>query len=239
MGTIKYIVQGKRFFLPMLLVVITLSSCLKSKDNYTEPPAASLMLVNASSGVPDMDFYLNRSLVNNSGSIEYPSATNYFQLYQGNWEVAVAKYGGNVALSAGTAVFVGGKYYTVFAARKSATSTDSVALFASTDDLTAPPSGKAKIRFINLTPDAPAMDVAVKDSTTVLTGQAFGKMSDFITVSPKDAFVLELHEAGNSNVKLTTSSFTVRADKIYTVYSHGLWNVSSGDTAFNVSSINN
>ena len=89
------------------------------------------------------------------------------------------------------------------------------------DDLTPPAAGKAHVRFIHLSPDAPAVDIAVASSGAVVFGDvAFKEGTAF---SPLDAgtYNLDVRVAGTSTVALVLPAITLEAGKIYTVFARG------------------
>jgi hypothetical protein len=108
------------------------------------------------------------------------------------------------------------KNYSIFAV-------DSVAKIAPlvlSDDLTAPASGKAHVRFVHLSPNAPAVDVALVGGAVVFPNQSF---KGFTAFAPLDAgtYNLEVRVAGTSTVALTLPPITLAAGKIYTVFAKG------------------
>jgi len=88
------------------------------------------------------------------------------------------------------------------------------------DNLSAPAAGKAHVRFIHLSPDAPAVDVAVTGGAVVFGNKSFKDFTDF---TPLDAntYNLEVRLAGTSTVVLPLPGIALTAGKIYTVYAKG------------------
>jgi hypothetical protein len=112
--------------------------------------------------------------------------------------------------------FTTGKNYSLFAV-------DSVSKLSTVlieDDLTAPASGKAHVRFVHLSPDAPAVDVAVTGGGVVFANKAF---KTFTAFTPLDAgtYNLEVRVAGTSTVALPLPGIVLTAGKIYTVFAKG------------------
>lgn len=128
-------------------------------------------------------------------------------------------------------------YHTVFAVKNTKATADSLILFY--DDLSAPASGKAKIRFVNLAPGTPNVDFGVTGQPALFTNTAYGRaggsvlsgtglstwsIGPFITL---DAGTFNFsvtqssdHSAlGIQNDKLTNVSLA--AGKIYTIYING------------------
>ncbi len=125
-------------------------------------------------------------------------------------------------------------YHTVVAARTANNKADSLILFY--DDLKAPASGKAKLRFINLSPGTGALNV-VQNGKTLFNQVAYGRAANSAlsgeALSAWSLGPFETVDAGALNVdyidastaaKLGTASLQLEAGKIYTVFTRGLPN---------------
>lgn len=123
-------------------------------------------------------------------------------------------------------------YHTVVAARTADNKADSLILFY--DDLKAPASGKAKLRFINLSPGAGSLNV-VQNGKTLFNQVAYGRAANSaLTGEALSAWSLgpfETIDAGTLNVdyidaataaKVGSASLQLEAGKIYTVFTRGL-----------------
>lgn len=136
-------------------------------------------------------------------------------------------------------------YHTVVAARTSNNKADSLILFY--DDLNVPDAGKAKLRFVNLSPGAGTLNV-LNDKTLLFSNVAYGRAANsslsgetlsawslgpFQTVDP-GVYALNFTDASNGNAIGNTTSVTLEAGKIYTVFTNG---VISGTPSFSVASI--
>ncbi|WP_221391472.1 DUF4397 domain-containing protein [Dyadobacter sp. NIV53] len=133
-------------------------------------------------------------------------------------------------------------YHTVVAARTSNNKADSLILFY--DDLKAPDTGKAKLRFVNLSPGLGTINVLNNQTplfsnveygraaNSALSGEALSAWSlgPFQSVDPGN-YQLNFTNASSGNTTGTTSTVTLEAGKIYTVFTNGLLN---GTPAFGV-----
>jgi hypothetical protein len=91
-----------------------------------------------------------------------------------------------------------------------------------TDDLTRPAAGKAHVRFVHLSPNAPAVDIAVAGGGPVVFGnKAFKDYTPF-TPLPAASYDLEVRLAGTNTVVLPLPGIKLEAGKIYTVFAKGL-----------------
>jgi hypothetical protein len=89
------------------------------------------------------------------------------------------------------------------------------------DDLSALDAGKARLRVIHASPDAPAVDVAAKGGAVLVPNLAFPNASDYLTVDAMTVDV-EVRAAGTNTVALEVPGLNLEAGKVYTVYAVGL-----------------
>ncbi len=207
-------------FMAILMValstVLSFSSCDDDDDNTATPVGSGkLMIIHASPDAPAVDLLLDGTKLNSS-DVNYIDYTPYISATAGTRVLKVNVAGtSTTALQANLSV-VNGKNYSVFAI-------DSVSKLSGLvveDNLSTPASGKAHVRFIHLSPDAPAVDVAVTGGGVVFGNKNF---KDFTAFTPLDAntYNLEVRLAGTSTVVLPLPGIVLTAGKIYTVYAKG------------------
>ncbi len=106
-----------------------------------------------------------------------------------------------------------------------------------TDDLTLPATGKAKLRFINLSPDNINETATVNDSI-VAQGVSLNNVSGFCQLRA-GKYTIGAFDPTNSTLLINaTDSLTFKAGKIYTVMLTGSA-AGSGNAGLNFSVINN
>ncbi len=84
-----------------------------------------------------------------------------------------------------------------------------------TDDLTAPSKGDAKLRFVNLSPDNVNETVTANDSILV-QGVGLGNISPFQLLRA-GKYALGVFDPTDVSISVTTDSLDIKAGKIYTV----------------------
>lgn len=180
------------------------------------PTTAQVTVVHASPNAPAVDIVIDNAAPPAVEDLAFPTNTGYVALTAGSRNVKV-----NVANTATTVInadlpLVAGKVYSVFAID----SVSSIEPLVLEDDLTAPAAGKAHVRFVHLSPDAPAVDVAVTSGPVVFGNVAFRGFQGF---TPLDAgtYNLEVRVAGTATVALPLPNITLTAGKIYTVFARG------------------
>lgn len=201
----------------MLLIATTLfslSSCIK-KTETTLFDTSNIMVTHASPDGPGVDLLVDNSKIN-TAALTYPFNTGYVSVSSGTRNIKV-----NVAGTATTVInadlaFAKDQNYSIFAVD----SVSKISAVVLTDDLSTPAAGKAHIRFVHLSPNAPAVDVALVGGAVVFPNNSFKGYTAF---TPLDAatYNLEVRVAGTMNVALTLPPITLVAGKIYTVFAKG------------------
>jgi hypothetical protein len=217
----------------MLVPVLALglfSSC--SKDDNEIAATAKLSATHASPGSPVVDIYVDGAKVT-STQLTYPGTTGvsgnpYLEVNSGVRNVKVSPNGTLNVIDANLSLDPG-KAYSVFAYGVLGTGTTLRALLL-TDDLTTPATGKAHIRFIHLSPDAPAVDIelvktgsAAINLTNIPYVGATPNATTLSTFTPVDAgvYTVNVRATGTTTVVLS-APLTFAAGKIYTIYARGL-----------------
>jgi hypothetical protein len=78
----------------------------------------------------------------------------------------------------------------------------------------------ARIRVVHASPDAPAVDVAVKDGDVLIENLAFPEASEYLSV-PAGSYDLEVRPTGTTDVALDLPGVALEAGTVYTVYAIG------------------
>jgi hypothetical protein len=199
------------------LLSVLLSSCLKNKNDYYAPPVAYVSFVQASPDEPALDFYLNNNKVN-SVPLIYGENIDYFRAYTGTRTVNIYNQGSMSKIFSDTIHLNQDVAYSLFLANTAA----HPEIVLLTDSLSRPASGQASIRFVNLSPDAPAVDLAVKDSVALVSNKAYKGSSSFLPVQGNKSYTFEVRQHGTSTVLATLANVTLNTGVVYTIWFHGL-----------------
>jgi hypothetical protein len=89
------------------------------------------------------------------------------------------------------------------------------------DDNRAPAAGKAKVRFVHASPDAPAVDVAVAGGPVLFPNVPFKGVAGYDEVDA-GTYNLEVRAAGTQNVALAVPNVTLQPGQIVTIFGAGL-----------------
>ncbi len=199
-------------------LTLLLSSCSKPSMNYVSAtPIAALSIIQASPDEPLIDFFINNGKVNSS-SFLYGQSSNYFSINAGKDPIAYYNETTNKVILADTIQFNQNTAYSLFLANKA--SQPEVVLLL--DSLSKPTAGNAAVRFVNLSPDAPAADLVVQGGATVVSNKSYKKSSSFVPIPGNMSYKFEVHQAGTATVLATLPSVNLSTGFLYTIYFHGL-----------------
>ncbi|HEY4197339.1 MAG TPA: DUF4397 domain-containing protein [Mucilaginibacter sp.] len=202
-----------------MLSVLLLSSCLKNNKDSYQPPVAYVSFVQASSDEPPMDIYLNNSKVNQT-PIGYGSILDYFRAYTGTRTVNLYKQGTMSKILSDSVNLKPNVTYSLFLTNTAA----KASLLLLTDTLNHPEPLTGSIRFVNLGPDAPAVDFAITDSAAMVSNRSFKGFSSFLPIPGGKTYNFEVRQHGTNTVLATLDKVYLNNGLVYTVWLHGLIN---------------
>jgi len=205
----------KMFTLMLFMSAVLATSCKKYSNSDLQVDASAINVVNAYPGQIGVSFFLDGQYVNGP-ALFYGDNSGYLLTYAGlrNFDVTVG--GTNQLLASGILNLQKDKNYSVFFTAQNSTGM----LVLSEDDLSDPPAGKAKIRFVNVSPDASAMNLTVNGGTSLFTDQAFKTSSSFTVIDPA-TYTFDA-TSGETGAMAETTNVSIEAGKIYTVWTGGL-----------------
>jgi hypothetical protein len=182
----------------------------------SESPAR-VRILHAAPDAPNVDVYINGMRVLKDFS--YKKVTDYLNLPKGKYHIDIYPAGNMIATVISKRVTVdSGKNYTLVAAG----SGKNLKLLAFEDSPITPP-GEAKVRFVHLSPDAPAVDIAVKSGDVIFPNVSFRKSTEYMGLSPMTVD-LEARVSGTKTVALALPNITFRPNTAYTIYAVGFAN---------------
>jgi hypothetical protein len=208
----------KKWMKIMLLAVLpamVLTSCDDDDDDNAMIETANVIVVHASPDAPDVDLLIDNAKVN-TAPLAYPNNTGYLDVQAGRRNVKVNAAGTSTTVIDANVDFDSNDSYSVFAIN----TLSAIEPLVLEDDLDTPAAGKAHVRFVHLSPDAPAVDVAVTNGPVLFGNRAFKSATDF---TPVDAasYNLEVRLAGTQTVVLTVPNVQLAAGRIYTIFARG------------------
>lgn len=165
---------------------------------------------------PNVDIYANDKLIINN--LAYGDNTDYLSIPEGTYKISLYVAGTmNSAVLSNMLTINKNSILTVAAV---GTLSD-IGLLAIADANETRKPGKAMIRFLHLSPNAPAVDITLPNGTVIFSNVSFKHITPYIDVDPMN-YTLQVRVAGTPNVVLTVPNVNLNADKYYTVYAIGL-----------------
>lgn len=219
-------------FLSVLTGVITTAlfatSCTNDLNNdyYTPVESAAYgYIVNASPSSGDLYFYADQNLLN-STALNYGNSAGYYRFYLGNRTFSIKSSAGT-SLATTSLTLNNQDYFGLFAVN----TFNNIELVAYRDTLVQPAAGNARVRFINLVPDSPELDVATP-SASLATGLSFKEATDFIEVAA-GTYDITFKNTNTGTIITTDTAEILNAGYIYTIYVKGFVSPATGtnDTA--------
>ncbi|UCH66518.1 MAG: DUF4397 domain-containing protein [Ignavibacterium sp.] len=181
----------------------------------TNPTSNSLVkVVHASPDAPGVDLLVDNTVAGTN--LTYPNNTGYLGVNSGTRNIKVNVTGTSTTVIEANLNLMENINYSIFAVNSVA----NIEAVVFEDNLTAPASGKAHVRFIHLSADAPAVDITLTDGTVVFGNKSFKESTSF---TPLDAatYDLQVRVAGTTTVALELPGIMLEAGKIYTVFAKG------------------
>ena len=203
----------KKLLLVCLSAVVLLASCVKKKDVVTGE--AHVRIVNAIPNSIAQDVYIGSGKVTPSAGLFYPNATPYYSYTAGINLIGITNTGTTVSNLTFSYASEIGDYSTVFFLRGL---TGILSAGGIKDDMTAPPTGKARVRFLNAQSylnDSFTMSVA--GGSSLFTSIIFSTATPYYTVDPGTKFTA----TATTITTPVTIDFNPQAGKIYTVWVGG------------------
>lgn len=176
---------------------------------------SGVMFVHASPDAPAVDIRLGALPA--ARNLAFGDNTPYRFTLSGTRSIRVNVAGTSTTVISARPRLERGTFYSVFAANQVA----AIEPVVTVDDLTPPANGLAHARFIHLSPNAPAVDIAVTGGP-VVWGNASFKDATAFTPLAAGTYDLEVRLAGSSTVVLPLPGIRLERGRIYTFYAKGL-----------------
>ena len=206
------------FTMLTFVAVLSLAAC-SDDENTTAPtptPKANVLVVHASPDAPGVDLLVDNTVAGTN--LTFPNNTGYLQVNAGTRNVKVNVTGTSTTVIQANLNLMENKSYSVFAVNQ----VSAIEPLVFEDNLTSPASGKAHVRFIHLSPNAPAVNITLTDGTIVFGNVSFKGSVDFTPLNAA-TYNLQVRDAAtNQTVVLELPNITLQAGKIYTVFAKGL-----------------
>jgi hypothetical protein len=215
----------------LLVTGVLFSSCMKDNTSTLVTQSSSLVLfVQAAPDLPPIDFYLDNSIVNTT-ALSYTGGINYLNVYTNTKAAYIYNHSTSAKLLTDSLHLKANTAYSLFLANTPA----NPQFVLLTDTIKQPAANSAGIRFINLSPDAPAVDFAITGGTVISSNQAFKSFTVFNPLPGNQTYTFVVRQAGTNTVLATLPAVYITTGTTYTFWFGGL---AAGTTSADKLSLN-
>lgn len=184
--------------------------------NQRQMPMGYVRVIHTVPDAPNVDIYANDKLI--VSNLAFGEYTDYLPVPEGNYKISLYVAGTKDAPVLTDMLTVDKNSILTVAAVGNLSDIE----FRSISDADqVKKTGKAMIRFLHLSPNAPPVDITLPDGTVVFSNIPFKHITSYIDVMPMN-YTLQVRVAGTDDVVLTVPNVNLDADKYYTVYAIGL-----------------
>jgi LPXTG-motif cell wall-anchored protein len=177
---------------------------------------ARVRVVHASPDAPAVDVWVNGAVA--FSNAPFKGITDYAALDAGTYNVQVSPTGATEPIVIDADLdLAAGTDYTVVAVGLLA----DIEPLVLVDNNSAPAAGKAHVRFVHASPDAPAVDIAVTGGPVLFSNVPFKGVGDYLPVDA-GTYDLEARIAGTDTVALSVPGVTLNEGTVYTIFAMGL-----------------
>ncbi|MGE4214166.1 MAG: DUF4397 domain-containing protein [Anaerotignaceae bacterium] len=179
-------------------------------------PTGYVRVIHTVPDAPNVDIYANDNII--VSNLAYGDYTNYLPVPEGNYEVTLYAAGTKDSPVLSDTLTVNKDSMLTVAAVGNLSEIEFLEIMDANEEKMA---GKSMVRFLHLSPNAPAVDITLPDGTVVFSDTSFEQITPYMDVAPMD-YTLQVRVAGTEDIVLTVPNVTLDADKYYTVYAIGL-----------------
>ncbi|TKC12546.1 DUF4397 domain-containing protein [Pedobacter polaris] len=212
--------QTKLGFLILGIGLVVLSSCKKSETDTT--PYSAITVINASPTAATYDVYLGDKKLN-SAALPLGGSVAYTQQVVGTYDLKFTTAGRAESLLTKNVSLAQNTYQSFYLVGRP----DAFESIFVSDDLSATSTTNAFVRFINLSPDAPALYLSITGGASVATNQTYKGISAFVPLAA-GSYSFDIKDNVTSAVKTTLAGISLVANGYYTIIAKGLITPASG-----------
>lgn len=204
-------------------IAILVASCSKMDSDYQDlPDAAAVGVVHASAGSQAFEIKFDQNPLK-LWTFNFTDRVDYVPAYTGkrSFKVYNADATSDDPIFTKELTFEAGKYYTVFIT-DTASKIDAVSL---RDSTRAAGTDSVRLRFANMSPDAPGLDLYVQgNEVPVATNITYKTASNFFSHLSEANVVFEIRRTGQSALLATLLPMNLYRGNIYTIWCGGYIN---------------
>jgi hypothetical protein len=184
---------------------------------YRKPQANSYVRVfNALTSAPAIDVYANGNLI--IQNLAYGQFSPYIPVTPGNYNINIFPTGQVTTPLIATNIIIPTE--TIFNLAVIG-NVPNVEIYTIPEPVAPINFGRACIRFIHLSSNAPAVDITLQNGQNIFTSVGYKDITDYVCVPP-GTYTFEIKVAGTNNVALTVPNLQLQPNTYYSIYIIGL-----------------
>lgn len=190
--------------------------CVRNDLYRATPMNSYVRVLNASPNSPPIDIYLDNKLI--VQNLSYKEFSRYLLFPAGNHNIKVYPSGQKVNPIIDSPINLPPGFAFNIAAIGSF---PNIILYAIPEPTAPQNFGKACVRFIHLSPNAPAIDIRVPDGTRIFSNIKYEDFTEYACV-PSGTYTFQVRPAGTTDVLATIPNIQLMPNKYYAIYAVGL-----------------
>ncbi|WP_324823992.1 DUF4397 domain-containing protein [Sinanaerobacter sp. ZZT-01] len=165
---------------------------------------------------PNVDIYLNDKII--SENLPYNSYSGYFPMCCDDYKLTIKMNGFESPPMVVDLLTISENEMQTISLIKTE---EKAGLLKNLDDSNVTEKNTSMLRFIHLSPDAPAADLTLPDGTIIFENISYQESTPYLLV-PSSSYTLHIRETGTPNVLLTVPDLTLHGEKSYSLNATGL-----------------
>ena len=214
-----------------LFAMVGLSSCKKEEEKL--PDGAYVRFINASPTLGTFNIFFDNNILN-TAAIPFGGTVSYALYAAGAHTVKYTTATNSSSVLTKQISLTANQIHSAYLIDKDA----KLDLLLVVDDASVTSTTKAFVKFINLSPDAPALNLDVKSGANLVKDKTYKTGSAYIQIDPK-TYDFDIKDSASGAVKTTLTGVEMVAGRYYTIISRGLLTPGANDQAFSAQSISN
>lgn len=172
-------------------------------------------VLHASPDAPAVDIYANDNLI--MQNFAFGEYSKYLSVPAGNYNIKVYKAGTKDNPVIDTSINIAPQSRLTVAA---VGNLNDIRVFPIMESFNTPTMMGSCVRFVHLSPNAPAVDITLQDGTKLFSDVQFEEATNYINL-PAAAYNLQVRPAGTNQAVLTIPNLQLAPNYCYTIYAIG------------------
>lgn len=189
--------------------------CMRQYAQMTRQPYSYLRLLHAAPGAPPVDVYANNSLI--ASGLPYKGFTEYLQILPGTYHIQLFGAGTTGPVLLDTVIEIPGQSINTAAVIGTPSSLSIRTFFETVVQI---PQGQLYLRFANLVPDGPDMDLVLSNGTELFSDVSFAMATNYTQI-PAGTYIFYIQQSGTARSLLYVPNIQLLPGRFYTIYAVG------------------